>query len=68
MKILADNKKYDSKIEVCYGMSRKDCGEKGENAGHMHFLLFPTIFSKALFFMVLKSQGCVVKGYEMLSL
>ena len=35
---------------------------KGENAGNQHFLLFPTVFSKAFFFGVLKSQNCVVKS------
>ena len=29
------------KIEICFETSRKHCGEKGENAGYQHFLLFP---------------------------
>ena len=36
----------------------------GENAGHQEkpaFSPFPTLFSKALFFRVVKSQDCVVK-------
>ena len=37
--------------------------EKGENAGFPHFLLFPKMFSKALFLMVVKSRDCVVKSY-----
>ena len=35
---------------------------KVENAGYQHFLIFPTVFSKAFFFTVVKSQDCVVKG------
>ena len=35
---------------------------KGENAGNQHFLLFPTMFSKGLFFWVIKSRDYVVKG------
>ena len=36
---------------------------KGENAGYQHFLLFPTMFSKSISFMVVKSQDFVVKSY-----
>ena len=35
---------------------------KGENAGYQHFLLFPTMFLKGLFYKVVKSQDCVVKS------
>ena len=35
---------------------------KGENAGIQHFFPFPTMFSKALCFKVVKSQDCVVKS------
>ena len=35
---------------------------KGENTGYQHFLLFPTMFSKALLFEVVKSRDCVVKS------
>ena len=44
---------------------------KGENAGYQHFLLFPqcsafslfpTMFSIALFFKVVKPWDCVVRG------
>ena len=35
---------------------------KGENAGYQHFLLFPTMFSKALCFRVIKCWDCVVKS------
>ena len=35
---------------------------KGENAGHQHFLLFPTIFSNGYFLGIVKNRDCVVKG------
>ena len=35
---------------------------KGENAGYQHFLLFPTVFSNAFFFRVLKSRDHMGKG------
>ena len=37
---------------------------KGENAGYQHFFPFPTMFSKAFSFRVVKSQDCVVKDYQ----
>ena len=33
---------------------------KGENAGHQHFLLFPTMFSTSFFSRGVKSWECVV--------
>ena len=36
--------------------------QKGENAGHQHFLLFPKCFQKASFSRVVKCQDCAVKG------
>ena len=35
---------------------------KGENAGYQHFLLFPTMFSKAFCLWVRKTLDCVVKS------
>ena len=35
---------------------------KGENAGHQHFFSFPTKFSEAFPFRVVKSRDCSVKG------
>ena len=32
---------------------------KGENAGYQHFSPFPTVFSKAFFFRVIKSWDCM---------
>ena len=37
---------------------------KGENAGCLHFFHFPTMFSKAFFIRVVKSQDCLVKGFK----
>ena len=36
--------------------------EKGENADYLHFLLFPTVFSKGLLDRVVKSRDFVVKS------
>ena len=57
MKAFADDNKCDSKIEICQWKDRKHLG-KGENAGHQHFLFFPTMFSKGYFLRVL-SRDCV---------
>ena len=38
--------------------------ERGENVGYQHFLLLPTVFSKAFFFRVVKSLECVVKSFK----
>ena len=35
---------------------------QGENAGYQHFLLFPTVFSKAFLYRVVKSRECVLKS------
>ena len=35
---------------------------KGENVGHHLFLLFPTVFPKATFLRVIKSDDCGIKG------
>ena len=35
---------------------------KGENAGYQHFPLYFTMFPKAFFYMVIKTQDCVVLG------
>ena len=38
--------------------------EKGETAAYKHFLLFPTVFSKAFYFRFIKGQVCVVKSFN----
>ena len=41
--------KCDLKIDFCFLMRRKHSGEKGENAGNQHFLLFPhNVFKRLL--------------------
>ena len=54
--------KCDSKIEVCHGMRRKHCGKR-RKCWWPAFSPFPTMFSKAFSFRVVKSRDCVVKGY-----
>ena len=48
LKAYADDNKWASKIEICFGKGRKHCG-KGENACYQHFLLFPQCFPKPSF-------------------
>ena len=49
------------KLKFLFGRVENIVG-KGENAGDQHFLLFPTLFSKAFFSRGIKSWDCVVKG------
>ena len=47
-KFLQMTNQLDSKIEICFGNGSKTLwGEKGENGGFQHFLLFPQGFEKA---------------------
>ena len=46
--------RFDSYFKDCFGKDRKRCGEKGENVGYQHFLLFPKCFQKASFTGLLK--------------
>ena len=66
-KAFADDKiNVTKKLKFAVGQE-ENIVAKGENAGYQHFLLFPTMFSKALFFRVVKSWYCVVKsqaGYQ----
>ena len=41
----------------------ENIGQKGENAGYQHFLLFPTMFSDAFYFWDIKNQGLCGKGF-----
>ena len=50
------------KSEVCYGISRKHSGKKGENAGYQHFFLFPQCFQKPFCCRAMKSRDCLGKG------
>ena len=47
--------------KVVFGRADKT-ERQGENAGCLHFLLFHTMLSKLLFFMVVKSPDCEVKS------
>ena len=42
------------RTEILFGMDGKHCGEKGENAGYHHFLIFSECFQKLSFPGVLK--------------
>ena len=39
--------------------------EKGENAGHQHFVLFPQCFQTAFMSKVIKSRDCVVESNQL---
>ena len=61
----------DEKLDVAIMMfplfySVENTGGKGENAGYMHFLLCPAVFSKASIFRVVKSRDCVVRSSKLL--
>ena len=60
LKASADHKiSVTEKLKFVFGSIENIAG-KGENAGHQHFLLFPTLFSKGFFFKIIKSRDCVV--------
>ena len=62
LKAFADNKIYvNKKLKLGIGRVENIVG-KGENAGYQDFFHLPTMFSKDLFFKVVKSRECVVKG------
>ena len=52
---------FNSHIEICFWKSRKHCGER-RKCWLPAFSPFPTMFSKALVYRVIKTQDCVVKG------
>ena len=59
LKAFADNKLNFAKMTIfLYDRSRKHCGKCWLPA----FSPFPAVFSKALFFMVIKSWDCVVNS------
>ena len=49
------------KTENLFGMGGKNCGKR-RKSWLPAFSLFPTMFSKGLFFRVVKSLDCVVKS------
>ena len=61
-KALADDKlNVNKKLDFVLGRV-ENIVEKGEDAGYQYFLLFPTMFSEALCFRVVKSRDCVGKS------
>ena len=53
------NDKVNERPKLKSVLGRKESIEvKEENAGHQHFLLFPTMFSNGAFPRVVKSQIC----------
>ena len=57
LKALADNKiNVTEKLKFVLGRVENILG-KGENAGYQHLLLFPIMFSKGLYFRVVKSRS-----------
>ena len=58
LKALADDKSNVAKMTISLFDRVENTVGKGENA----FSPFPTLFSKAFFFGVVKSQDCVVKS------
>ena len=62
MKAFSDDKiNVNQKLKIVLGRIEDIVG-KGENAGIKHFLLFPTIFSKAFFPRVENTRDRLVKG------
>ena len=67
LKAFADDKiNMAEKLKPVLGRVENIVG-KGEIAGYQHLLLFPTMFSKAFWFGVVKSQNCVVNSSACLS-
>ena len=57
----ADDKfKVSEILKFVLGKAENIVG-KGENAGHQHFLFFPTMFSTGVFLNVVKSRDCLVQ-------
>ena len=63
-KAFADVKIYVTQTKkFFFGMGRKLCGKR-RKCWSPAFSPFPTMFSKGLFFRVVKSLDCVVMGYR----
>ena len=62
LKAFADDKLNISKMTISLCDRVENTVGKEENAGYQHFSSFPTVFSKAFFFGVVKSWDCVVKS------
>ena len=55
--------KFKRKNNTCFGRAKKHC-RKRRKCGLLVFTPFPTMFSNALSFKVVKSQNCVVELME----
>ena len=63
-KAFADDKeRCYPKIKICFGKTRKHCGKR-RKCWLPVFSPCPTMFLKGFFHRVIKSQDCVVKGFE----
>ena len=64
-KAFADDKLDFIKMTICLldTKSRKHCGKR-RKCWLSTLSPFPTVFSKAFFFRVVKSRDCVVKGFK----
>ena len=62
LKAYADDKiNLNEKIKTWFGKGRKHCGKRRKCSGPA-FSPFPTVFSKAFSFRVIKIRNCVVKS------
>ena len=61
-KAFADDKSNLAKIIISLLPMKENIVGKGENAGDLHFLPFPTMLSKGGFLSFIKSRDCVVKS------
>ena len=60
LKAFVDNKINNIKTEIIFGMGRKHCRKRRKFC--LPAFSLPTLFSKGLFFRIIKSGDCVVKG------
>ena len=58
LKAFADDRLNISEMTISRCDRVENTVVKEENAGYEHFLLFPTVFSKAFFYRVIKSLDC----------
>ena len=62
LKAFADDRiNVTEKLKFVLGKVKNNEG-KGKNAGYQHFLPLSTMFSKGVFFKIVKSWDCVVKS------
>ena len=62
MKLFEDYKSNVHQINISISERVENTVGKGENAGYQAFSPFPTVFSTAVFFGVVKNRNCVVKN------